>query len=79
MWLSNWPCISIKWHTTFFREFIEIGVSFRYEKDLPLELISLRIINSSFISILISSILMCMTSGAFAINKLRSTDPADIF
>ncbi|MDJ0674816.1 MAG: ABC transporter permease DevC [Calothrix sp. MO_167.B42] len=31
------------------------------------------------IMVLISSILMCMTSGAFAINKLRSTDPADIF
>ena len=31
------------------------------------------------ILVLVSSILMCMTSGAFAINKLRSTDPADIF
>jgi putative ABC transport system permease protein len=29
--------------------------------------------------VLISTILMCMTSGALAINKLRSTDPADIF
>ena len=31
------------------------------------------------ILVLISSILMCMTSGSFAIHKLRSTDPADIF
>ncbi len=29
--------------------------------------------------VIVSTILMCMTSGAFAINKLRSTDPADIF
>ena len=29
--------------------------------------------------VLISTILMCMTSGAIAINKLRSTDPVDIF
>lgn len=29
--------------------------------------------------VVISTILMCMTSGALAINKLRSTDPADIF
>ncbi len=29
--------------------------------------------------VFISTILMCMTSGALAINKLRSTDPADIF
>ncbi|RUR74606.1 ABC transporter permease DevC [Chlorogloeopsis fritschii PCC 9212] len=29
--------------------------------------------------VLISAVLMCMTSGALAINKLRSTDPADIF
>jgi putative ABC transport system permease protein len=31
------------------------------------------------IMVLISTILMCMTSGALAINQLRSTDPADIF
>ncbi|KOP25592.1 ABC transporter [Hapalosiphon sp. MRB220] len=29
--------------------------------------------------VFISTILMCMTSGALAMNKLRSTDPADIF
>ncbi|BAY20497.1 DevC protein [Calothrix sp. NIES-2100] len=29
--------------------------------------------------VLISAILMCMTSGSLAINKLRSADPADIF
>ena len=29
--------------------------------------------------VIVSTIVMCMTSGAFAINKLRSTDPADIF
>jgi putative ABC transport system permease protein len=29
--------------------------------------------------VFISTILMCMTSGGLAINKLRSTDPADIF
>ncbi|GAB1544279.1 ABC transporter permease DevC [Scytonema sp. NUACC21] len=29
--------------------------------------------------VLISTIVMCMISGALAINKLRSTDPADIF
>ncbi len=29
--------------------------------------------------VLISTILMCMASGALAINKLRSTDPVDIF
>ncbi|WP_017317843.1 ABC transporter permease DevC [Mastigocladopsis repens] len=31
------------------------------------------------IIVLISTILMCMISGALAINQLRSTDPADIF
>lgn len=29
--------------------------------------------------VLISAVLMCITSGVFAINKLRSADPADIF
>ncbi|BAZ49772.1 heterocyst specific ABC-transporter, membrane spanning subunit DevC homolog [Nostoc sp. NIES-4103] len=29
--------------------------------------------------VLISAVLMCITSGALAINKLRSADPADIF
>lgn len=29
--------------------------------------------------VIVSTILMCMISGAFAINKLRSTDPAEIF
>jgi putative ABC transport system permease protein len=31
------------------------------------------------IIVLISTILMCMISGALAMNQLRSTDPADIF
>jgi putative ABC transport system permease protein len=31
------------------------------------------------IIVLVSSILMCITSGSLAINKLRSADPADIF
>jgi putative ABC transport system permease protein len=34
---------------------------------------------SNAIIVVISTILMCMTSGALAINKLRSTDPVDIF
>ncbi|MBO3463383.1 ABC transporter permease DevC [Aetokthonos hydrillicola Thurmond2011] len=34
---------------------------------------------SNAVIVLISTILMCMTSGALAINKLRSTDPVDIF
>ncbi|MBD2385088.1 ABC transporter permease DevC [Cylindrospermum sp. FACHB-282] len=29
--------------------------------------------------VLVSTVLMCITSGALAINKLRSADPADIF
>ncbi len=29
--------------------------------------------------VLISTVLMCITSGALAINKLRSADPGDIF
>jgi putative ABC transport system permease protein len=29
--------------------------------------------------VLVSAVLMCVTSGALAINKLRSADPADIF
>ena len=29
--------------------------------------------------ILTSTVLMCITSGALAINKLRSADPGDIF
>jgi putative ABC transport system permease protein len=29
--------------------------------------------------VFISAVLMCITSGALAINKLRSADPADIF
>jgi len=34
---------------------------------------------SNAVIVLISTILMSMTSGALAINKLRSTDPVDIF
>jgi putative ABC transport system permease protein len=34
--------------------------------------------NNMFI-VLVSSIIMCMISGGLAMNKLRSTDPADIF
>ncbi len=34
--------------------------------------------NNAFI-VFISAVLMCITSGVFAINKLRSADPADIF
>jgi putative ABC transport system permease protein len=29
--------------------------------------------------VLTSTVLICITSGALAINKLRSADPADIF
>ncbi|MHC5721934.1 MAG: ABC transporter, partial [Nostoc sp.] len=29
--------------------------------------------------VLTSTVLMCITSGALAINKLRSADPGDIF
>jgi putative ABC transport system permease protein len=29
--------------------------------------------------VFVSAVLMCITSGALAINKLRSADPADIF
>ena len=49
--------------------------------DFAMDATKLPIIMSyqNAILVLISSILMCMTSGAFAINKLRSTDPADIF
>ncbi|MDJ0795219.1 MAG: ABC transporter permease DevC [Calothrix sp. MO_167.B12] len=49
--------------------------------DFAMEATKLPIMMSlqNAILVLISSILMCMTSGAFAINKLRSTDPADIF
>ncbi|MDP5337674.1 MAG: ABC transporter, partial [Nodularia sp. (in: cyanobacteria)] len=31
------------------------------------------------IIVLVSAVLMCITSGSLAINKLRSADPADIF
>jgi putative ABC transport system permease protein len=34
---------------------------------------------NNIVLVLISAILMCMTSGSLAINKLRSADPADIF
>jgi putative ABC transport system permease protein len=35
-------------------------------------------VNNAII-VFVSTILMCMISGALAVNKLRSTDPADIF
>ncbi len=49
--------------------------------DFAMEATKLPIMMSfqNAIIVLISTILMCMTSGALAINKLRSTDPADIF
>jgi putative ABC transport system permease protein len=34
---------------------------------------------NNVVLVLVSSVLMCMTSGSLAINKLRSADPADIF
>ncbi|MBD2202184.1 FtsX-like permease family protein [Calothrix sp. FACHB-1219] len=34
---------------------------------------------NNIVLVLISAVLMCMTSGSLAINKLRSADPADIF
>lgn len=34
---------------------------------------------NNMIIVLVSTILMCMTSGALTINQLRSTDPAEIF
>ncbi|MDJ0734310.1 MAG: ABC transporter permease DevC [Nostocaceae cyanobacterium] len=49
--------------------------------DFAMEATKLPIMMSfhNAVLVLISSMLMCMTSGALAINKLRSTDPADIF
>ncbi|BAZ22824.1 heterocyst specific ABC-transporter, membrane spanning subunit DevC homolog [Kalymmatonema gypsitolerans NIES-4073] len=49
--------------------------------DFAMEATKLPIMMSSHnaIIVLVSTILMCMTSGALAINQLRSTDPADIF
>ncbi|AKG23065.1 ABC transporter permease DevC [Calothrix sp. 336/3] len=49
--------------------------------DFAMEATKLPIImtTNNAIIVLISAISMCMTSGALAINKLRSTDPADIF
>jgi putative ABC transport system permease protein len=35
--------------------------------------------NNNALLVLISTLLICITSGALAINKLRSADPADIF
>jgi putative ABC transport system permease protein len=35
--------------------------------------------SNNAVLVLISTVLMCITSGALAINKLRSADPADIF
>jgi putative ABC transport system permease protein len=34
---------------------------------------------NNMLLVLITSIIMCMISGGLAMNKLRSTDPADIF
>ncbi len=34
---------------------------------------------NNVVLVLVSAVLMCMTSGSLAINKLRSADPADIF
>jgi len=49
--------------------------------DFAMEATKLPIMMSTqnAVIVFISTILMCMTSGALAINKLRSTDPADIF
>ncbi|MUG96453.1 FtsX-like permease family protein [Scytonema sp. UIC 10036] len=49
--------------------------------DFAMEATKLPIMMSfhNGVLVLISNILMCMISGALAINKLRSTDPADIF
>lgn len=49
--------------------------------DFAMQVTKLPIMMSvhNAIIVLISTILMCMTSGALAINQLRSTDPADIF
>ncbi|WP_414582922.1 ABC transporter permease DevC [Scytonema sp. PCC 10023] len=49
--------------------------------DLAMKATKLPIIMSlnNILIILISTILMCMTSGLLAMNKLRSADPADIF
>jgi putative ABC transport system permease protein len=35
--------------------------------------------NNNAVIVLTSTVLMCITSGALAINKLRSADPGDIF
>jgi|688.fasta_scaffold297589_2 putative ABC transport system permease protein len=35
--------------------------------------------NNNALLVLVSTVLICITSGALAINKLRSADPADIF
>jgi putative ABC transport system permease protein len=49
--------------------------------DFAMEATKLPIMMSfnNAIIVLISTVLMCITSGAFAIKKLRSADPADIF
>jgi putative ABC transport system permease protein len=49
--------------------------------DFAMEVTKLPIMMSlqNAVIVLLSTILMCMISGALAINQLRSTDPADIF
>ena len=49
--------------------------------DFAMKATNLPIIMTVFnaLIVLISAVLMCITSGLFAINKLRSADPADIF
>lgn len=49
--------------------------------DFAMEVTKLPIMMSfnNAILVIVSTILMCMTSGALAIRQLRSTDPADIF
>ncbi|ARV57934.1 ABC transporter [Nostocales cyanobacterium HT-58-2] len=49
--------------------------------DFAMQVTKLPIMMSvhNAIIVLISTILMCLISGALAINQLRSTDPADIF
>lgn len=49
--------------------------------DFAMDVTRLPIMMSgqNMIIVLVSTILMCMTSGALTINQLRSTDPAEIF
>ncbi len=50
-----------------------------YEFAMDVTRLPIMMSGQNMIIVLVSTILMCMTSGALTINQLRSTDPADIF